>query len=94
MCKLIDFVIVFYRSLPERCESDYTKQSNGENPSQYFPNYPLLFDRPKYAANNASGEEENFENVCSKLFPEHVKLSPGLFLVTCACSQKKNFKCF
>ena len=89
MCNLIDFVIEFYQSLPERCESDYTKSVTQTIPSQHFPNYPLSFDRPKYAADNASGEEENFENLCSKLFPEHVKLSPGLFLVTCACSQKK-----
>ena len=27
--------------------------------------------------------------MCTKFFPETVKISPGLFLVTCACPNKK-----
>ena len=87
---LIEFVVNFYNSLPERSESDYTRRENGEIPNQFFPHFPLLYDRPKYSADNENGEDEKFWNeLCSKMFPEHVRLSPGLFLVTCACSDKK-----
>ena len=66
------------------------RRTNGEIPCEYFPNFPLLFERPKYGADNDSNDDDQFwEDLCSKLFPEHVKLSPGLFLVTCACQNKK-----
>lgn len=83
---MIDFVLNFYEKCPERSNSDYTKRTTGEIPSQYFPHFPLIFERPKYTADNSTGENDD---LCTKLFPEHVKLSPGLFLVTCACTEKK-----
>jgi hypothetical protein len=30
-----------------------------------------------------------WEDLCTKLFPEHARLTPGMFIVTCCCPKKK-----
>ena len=88
---LIDFVLTFYKSLPKRNKSEvFTKRTEGENKFEIFPQWNLLWERPRYEADekNSSKDKDAFGNLCSKLFPEHRVLTPGLFVVTCCCPQK------
>ena len=82
---LIDFVLTFYKSLPKRNKSEvFTKRTEGENKFEIFPQWNLLWERPRYEADekNSSKDKDAFGNLCSKLFPEHRVLTPGLFVVT------------
>ena len=56
-----------------------------------FPNFPIQREKTKYKADETSdkSDKEVSDNICSKLFPDASKLTPGLFLVTCCCSEKR-----
>ena len=66
-------------------DADYTKRMDGEIASEMFPPFPLIYERPKYEADkkNSKKDKDAWESLCQKLFPEHSKLTPGLFIVTC-----------
>ena len=90
--EIIKFTLDFYNSLEVReREHDYSRRQDGEIKSEVFPQFPVLFDRPKYEADQRSSKKDKdaWESLCSKLFPEHSDLTPGLFVVTCCCPEKK-----
>ena len=92
-CDLAEFTLEFYDSLEERDEDeDYTPAGAEEEfEGEFFPHFPPLYKRPKYEADEklSRKDADSEKNLCTKLFPEHNKLSPGLFIVTCCCPQKK-----
>ena len=47
--------------------------------------------RARYQADQKGSKKDtdSWDELCSKLFPEHSRLTPGLFIVTCCCPKKK-----
>ena len=41
---------------------------------------------------NAKDYQDMMNKDCNKLIPEHQKLSPGLFLITCSCKDKRIYR--
>ena len=48
----------------------------------------LIYERAKFVNEGKNQDDQAWEDLCEKSFPEHIKLSPGLFLLTCACANK------
>ena len=56
--EIIKFTLDFYNSLEVReREHDYSRRQDGEIKSEVFPQFPVLFDRPKYEANQRSSKK-------------------------------------
>ena len=49
---------------------------------------PLLKERAKYDKTCKTEDSRAWKKLCEKTFPTHKNLTPGLFIVTCACSFK------
>ena len=77
-----------YNSALKRNPSNYYKRTVGELDSQVFPNMPLLKERAKYDKTCKTEDSRAWKKLCEKTFPTHKNLTPGLFIVTCACSLK------
>jgi hypothetical protein len=87
---LIDHTLEFFTNLPHRDpETEYQKRKGGEPSSQCFPNWPIHYERPLYKVDKAKADGEWSDKMCTKLFTDNDKHTPGLFLVCCACPQKK-----
>ena len=56
--------------------------------SQHFPNFPLLRERAQYSMHCNVEDEKSLKDMCTKVFPFHNSLTPGLMIMTCACPQK------
>ena len=89
--KLTEFCLDFYLNTEEREEEVYTERLDGEVAAEFFPQFPAVYERARYKADQRGSrqEKENHRNLCSKLFPEHQKLTPGLFIMTCCCPKKR-----
>ena len=89
--KVLEFCIAYCDSLPVRNYSDYLQREGGEIKAEVFPNFPLLNEKNKYKADEKGSKKDIdvWDGLCSKLFPENSLLTPGLFLVTCTCPQKR-----
>ena len=63
----------------------------GEIKAEVFPQFPTIFQRPMYEADRrlSKKDKDSWDTLCTKLFPEHTQLTPGLFIVSCCCPQKK-----
>ena len=88
--KLTEFVVAFYNGVEERDEDVYTER-DGEVLTEFFPHFPAVFEKAEYEIDNKGNtkEKSSQKDLCAKLFPEHQKLTSGLFIVTCCCSNKK-----
>ena len=89
---VIDFIVQFYKDLEVRDQDlDYTESNSGEVKTEFFPHFPILFKRPLYEADKRSSKKDKdaWDTLCTKLFPVHTQLTPGLFIVSCCCPQKK-----
>ena len=89
--EILKFCMQYCDSLPVRQDSDYLQRIGGEIKAEVFPNFPLLKEKNKYKADEKGSKKDSdvWEGLCSKLFPENSLLTPGLFLVTCTCPQKR-----
>ena len=85
---LISLIEGFWESISKNNAEHWVKRETGEIVSQFYPNFPLLYDRAKYDNDCKVQDDRAWLDLCEKSFPDHVKLSPGLFLLTCACSHK------
>lgn len=85
---LVKHTLSVYNSSLQRSTNSYTKRSTGELDTQIFPNFPILRERAKYNKTCTQEDKRAWEKLCEKTFPSHKKLTPGLFLVTCACAKK------
>ena len=89
---LIDFCISYWSSLPVRQSSDYQLMNKGDEvKSECFPLWDIRRKRARYQADQKGSKKDidAWDELCSKLFPEHSRLTPGLFIVTCCCPKKK-----
>ena len=77
-----------FESAPIRSENDYCKRDGEEIFSQHFPNFPLLRERAQYSMHCNVEDEKSLKDMCTKVFPSHNSLTPGLMIMTCACPQK------
>ena len=90
--QLIDFCITYFKNLPLRQESDYRSIKKEEDvKSECFPLWSIKRKRARYQADQKGSKKDtdSWDELCSKLFPEHSRLTPGLFIVTCCCPKKK-----
>ena len=85
---LINHTEKFWFTINKDNSEQWVKRESGEIISQFYPNFPLLFERAKYDNECKQQDDKAWLDLCEKSFPEHVKLSPGLFLLTCACAHK------
>ena len=88
---IISFVLEFYEKLDIRDQdADYSRRQ-GEIKAEVFPQFPTIFQRPMYEADRrlSKKDKDSWDTLCTKLFPEHTQLTPGLFIVSCCCPQKK-----
>ena len=89
---LIDFCLSYYSSLVVRKSTDYKNMKKDEDvKSECFPLWDIKRKRARYQADQRASKKdiESWDELCSKLFPEHRRLTPGLFIVTCCCPKKK-----
>ena len=90
--QLIDFCITYFGSLPVRNESDYRNIKKEEDvKSECFPLWNIKRKRARYQEDKKGSKKDtdSWDELCSKPFPEHSRLTPGLFIVTCCCPKKK-----
>ena len=93
--EMADFLIAIiehteqvFESAPIRSENDYCKRDGEEIFSQNFPNFLLLRERAQYSMHCNVEDEKSLKDMCTKVFPSHNSLTPGLMIMTCACPQK------
>ena len=93
--EMADFLIAIiehteqvFESAPIRSENDYCKRDGEEIFSQHFPNFLLLRERAQYSMHCNVEDEKSLKDMCTKVFPSHNSLTPGLMIMTCACPQK------
>ena len=79
--------ILVFENSAQRTSDDYISEEK-EVRSEVFPNFPRLRKRAEYQKNCKKEDRESFKDICSKTYPNHKKLSPGLLIMTCACPQK------
>ena len=84
---VIEFCINSYNSFLERAKTDYFRRTGGEVKGEFFPNFPLIQQPAVYDADGKKSVDTNEK--CRKLFPDHQKLTAGLFLMTCCCKYKR-----
>ena len=77
-----------YENEPIREAEDYQKREKGEVDTQKYPNFPILRERAKYKRDCIMQDKIQRKQACQKEFPSHSKLTPGLYLLTCGCTQK------
>ena len=77
-----------YENAPVREAEDYQKREKGEVDTQKYPNFPILRERAKYKRDCIMQDKIQRKQACQKEFPSHSKLTPGLYLLTCGCTQK------
>ena len=85
---LLKLTLNLYKNSPELTCQNYTKNTRGEVLSQVYPNFPLKYDKARFSNECQKEDERAWQDLCEKTFPEHVQMSPGFFLLTCACSNK------
>ena len=79
---------LFWENTPKGHEANWTKRESGEVLTQFYPNFPLIYECAKFENECKNQDDQALEDLCEKSFPEHIKMSPGLFLLTCACANK------
>ena len=59
--------------------------------SECFPLWDIKKKRARYEADKKGNKKDidSWDELCSKTFPKHRRLTPGLFIVTCCCPKKK-----
>ena len=84
------FCIDTFRKMPTRMESDYKKRTTGEIHLEWFPNFPILYERARYEADERNSVIDNdaLKNACNKDFMSQKYWTAGLWIVTCCCPQK------
>ena len=90
--KLIDFRISYFASLSVRQESDYRILKKEEDvKSECFPLWNIKSWGARYQADQKGSKKDadSLDELCSKPFPEHSRLTPSLLIVTCCCHKKK-----
>ena len=89
---MIDFIVEFCKHLevPDQ-DLKYTASQSGEVKAEFFPHFPILilFKRPLYDKRSSKKDKDAWDTLCTKLFPVHSQLMPGLFIVSCCNPQKK-----
>ena len=89
---LIDFCINYFSSLAVKKSTDYKMMNINEDvKSECFPLWDIKKKRARYEADKKGNKKDidSWDELCSKMFPEHRRLTPGLFIVTCCCPKKK-----
>ena len=84
---IIDHTLEVYDNSEKRKPSDY-EQCLKEVDSQFFPNFPIKYKIPKYKKSCTRQDSRSFHNLCKKGFPNNKHITPGLFIMTCACPNK------
>ena len=84
---IVQHTLDFYKSLPDYNEEDFEPRQE-EVFSEVYPQWKIIFDKANYAKTARSQDSKVWDKLCRKCFPTHQALTPGLFIVTCACPRK------
>jgi hypothetical protein len=87
LSSIIVHTLKFYRSLYEETKEFYVKTTQ-EVETEVYPQWQIKNNKPQYSQSCTSQDKKAWEKNCKKSFPSHQSLSPGLFIVTCACPNK------
>ena len=82
---MVEHIVDCFNSAPPHDPANYIERKGGELSTQFYPNFPILRERAVYSKNCLAEDSSSTEDSCEKIFPTHSKLTPGLYLLTCAC---------
>ena len=82
LVSIIEHTEKVYKNSQNRKPNDYFSRKKGEIESQHFPNFPLLRERARYKRACRVDDRGSLKKMC------HSSLTPGLMVMTCACSEK------
>ena len=85
---IINHTLAVLKSIEGRNYNDYFTRTEEEMPTQVFPMFPMQRERARYKKNCKAQDKAAWKDLCEKSFPTHNKLTPGLFIVTCGCTNK------
>ena len=88
MTDILKHIINLYESGEQTKAEDYCTRVSGEIPTQVYPLFPIKRERAIYSRDCQSEDKKQSKDSCEKIFPSHSKLTPGLYLLTCACAHK------
>ena len=88
LANIVEHTLNFYRSLEDNNTASYEQSTKQEIDSEVYPNWPIKFFRPVYHKTCKDEDTKAWDKLCRKNFKDHKSLSPGLFIVTCACPRK------
>ena len=88
LVSIIEHTEKAYINSPNRKPYSYLSRKKGKIDSQHFPNFPLLRERARYKRACRVEDRRSLNKMCEKNFPGHSSLTPGLMVMTCACSEK------
>ena len=61
------------------------EREGGALSTLFYPNFSILRERAVYSKNCLAEDSSSIEDSCEKNCPTHSKLTPGIYLLTCAC---------
>ena len=85
---IVKHAISVFQSAIKRNSSDYYDREHDEIDSQVFPLFHMKRERANYHKTCKQQDKSAWKNLCEKTFPKHKNLTPGLFVLTCACPRK------
>ena len=88
LVSIIEHTEKVYKNSPNRKPYSYLSRKKGEIDSQHFPNFPLLRERARYKRACRVEDRRSLNKMWEQIFPGHSSLTPGLRVMTCACSEK------
>ena len=71
-----------------RRQSEVKTITAKEMVKKFSRNFPLLRELAQYSMHCNVEDEKSLKDMCTKVFPSHNSLTPGLMIMTCACPQK------
>ena len=84
----MDHTLEVFNSAAVHDDEDYCPREGGELETQVYPMFPMITERGVYSNTSKTQDERAQKELCQKEFPSHNKLTPGIYLMTCGCSQK------
>ena len=86
--KVIEHSINLFNTMPKHDPENFIPYTGNEILSEVYPDFPIRFKRPLYSLNCAKQDRIAWKNMCRKTWKKPQALTPGIFLVVCACKNK------
>ena len=86
--KIIQHSLNFFEVMPKHDSDNFIPYRGEELMTEVFPNFPIRFQKPLYSLKSAIQDRIAWKNLCHKTWKKPQALTPGIFLVVCACKNK------